>query len=263
MEAAGQILSSPALPSLDNDGTSITPIYGIVKIEAQNEEATLDTGEPLPIENHGTMNGQIAGLTFNRSGSGNLGIFAILGWAKVAGDLTSYTPKYDQTTDVRNISAETYAGAAGLTYRLIGDQKSTFAMGIFGGPAMIKSKSTSQIYHSAGITEVSTKLDINGYYLGLQFVIRLGGFRINPYLNVMGNPNPQCMKPEYKGDAYPFEQWNKCQNGEHGVDTFAVIAGSGINVGYGRFQFGLLQQGGTGTQALKAKPLIFSLRIGI
>jgi hypothetical protein len=264
MEAAGQVLSSPALPSLDNDGIfSISPLYGTVKIEGAEETSAMPDGTPLTIQNHGTVQGQVAGLTLNYSGKGDLGYFAIAAWSKVNGDMASNISIFNADTDVRNISAESTIGALGLTYRLIGDAKSMFAMGVFGGPAVIKSKTSSEIYHTGGVTKVTVNPDITGYYLGFQFTLRFGEFHINPYLNILGNPNPQCLKPEYAGAAFPSAQWNTCDNGEHGVSTFAVLAGNGINVGYGRFQFGVATQGGTGTQSLKTTPLMFSFRIGL
>jgi hypothetical protein len=264
MEAAGQVLSSPALPSLDNDAVfSISPLAGTVKVEGVDESDSLPDGSTLSLQNRGTVNGQVAGLTLNYSGKGDLGFFAITAWSKVQGDMASYNQTFSVNTDVRNISAETYVGAIGLTYRLVGSAKSKFALGIFGGPAFIKSKTTSDIYHSAGVTSVTVNPDISGYYLGLQFTIRIGEFHINPYVNMLGNPNSQCLVPSYSGADYPTAQWNKCANGEHGLTTFAVLAGSGINIGYGRFQFGVATQGGTGSPSLKTTPLLFSFRIAL
>lgn len=254
------MLSSPALPSLDNDGVfSISPLYGTVKIEGRDENTTLTDGTAVTIQNQGTVKGQVAGLTFNYAGKGDLGYFAITAWSKVNGDMAS--SNFNINTDVRNISAESYIGAIGLTYRFIGDAKSRFAMGVFGGPALITSKTSSDIYHSGGITKVTVNPDITGYYLGFQFTLRIGEFHINPYLNLLGNFNSQCIKPQYGGAAYPSGQWNKCDNGDHGLSTIAVLAGNGINIGYGRFQIGVATQGGTATQSLKTTPLMFSFRI--
>lgn len=263
MEAAGQILSSPALPSLDNENMSLTPLVGIVTMEGITEEASLENGDPLRIENRGTVKGQIAGLSFNYSTKGDVGYFALLGMGRVEGDMASYIGAFSTTSDVRNISAQSLVGAVGLTYRLIGDQKSKFAMGIFAGPAFIKSTTTSQVHHDSGVTKVTVNPDISGYYFGLQFAFRFGFLRINPYMNILGNPGVQCLKPEYSGDTYPTQQYNRCDNGEHGVSTFAVLGGSGINVGYGRFQIGLVQSGGTGQQSMKTTPLLLSFRVSL
>lgn len=258
MEAAGQILSSPALPSLDNNGKSLSPLVGIVTMEGIREEGTLANGDPLIIDNSGTVNGQLAGLTFNHSGKGDLGFFGMLGYSKVTGEIKSVISTFAYTTDVRDISAQSLVGAAGLTYRLIGDDKSTFAMGVFGGPAFISSEASANIHHDTGVTKVTTKPNISGVYFGLQLALRFGKFRINPYMNVLGNSDPQCIKPDYSGDAYATAQYNRCDNGEAGVMTFAVLGGTGINIGYGRFQFGLVQTGGTGQQSLKSTPILFS-----
>ncbi|UOF02459.1 hypothetical protein [Bdellovibrio reynosensis] len=263
MEAAGQILSSPALPSLDNDGKSLSPLVGTVKMEGIREEGTLANGDPLIVENSGTVTGHVAGLTFNYSGKGDLGFFGMLGYSKVQGEMSSTVSTFAYTTDVRDISAQSLVGAAGLTYRLIGDDKSTFTLGVFGGPAFISSEASANIHHDTGITKVTTKPNISGMYFGLQLAFRFGKFRINPYLNALGNSDPQCIKPDYSGADYAVGEYNRCDDGTPGVTTFALIGGSGINIGYGRFQFGLVQSGGTGTQSLKTTPLMLSFRASL
>jgi hypothetical protein len=265
MEAVGQVLSSPALPSLDNDGRfSITPVLGIMKIEGVDYSSTNQTtGVSSNNEVRGNANGKVAGMTFNFTGSGDLGYFAIAAWSKVEGEISTKYSGSSITNEVRNISAESYIAAAGITYRLMGDAKSTFAMGLFGGPALIRSKTSADIYHTAGITNTRVDPNISAAYLGIQFTIRLGEFRINPYANVLGSLDVQCLKPQYSGSPYVTSTYNTCDDGTQGVSTLAMIAGAGINVGYGRFQFGLITKGGSPSPGLKTTPLMLSLRISL
>jgi hypothetical protein len=265
LEAVGQVLSSPALPSLDNDGRfSITPVLGIVKIEGV-DYTTVNLSNNVTSNNevHGTTNGQVAGLTFNYSGSGDVGLFAIGAWSKVTGEMSLKPSGTSVTTDTREILGESYIAAAGLTYRFIGDAKSKFAMGVFGGPALIKSKTSANIYHSGGVTKTSVDPDLSGVYVGMQFTVRLGEFRINPYVNLLGNFNAECLQPQYSGSTYSASTYNTCNNGNRGVTALAMMAGAGINVGYGRFQFGLITKGGSSSSGLKATPLMLSFRISL
>lgn len=265
LEAVAQVLSSPALPSLDNDGKfSITPVIGTVKIEGVDyTSVTTGTGAVNNNEVRGTANGHIAGMTFNYSGAGDFGFFAIGAFSKVTGSMTLKPTGTSVSVETRDIEGESYIGAAGVTYRLIGDAKSKFAMGLFGGPAIIQSKSSGNIHHTSGITKTRLDPQLSGAYIGIQFTVRMGEFRINPYANVLGNFNVECMKPEYVGASYAPASYNRCSSGEAGVTTLPMMAGAGINVGYGRFQFGLVTQGGSASSGLKATPLMLSLRISL
>ena len=262
-EAAAQIFSSPALPSLDNEGASITPLFGVVTMEGVDETAMVQDGPEFTIHNKGEIKGNVAGLSFNFSGQGDLGFFATAAWTKVSGEMhSSYDHVVSVVNDIRDISAETYIGVVGLNYRLVGTAKSFFALGVFGGPAMISSKTSAKFVHADG-TSTNVKLDpeTTAAYIGLQMMFRPGNFRINPYLNLLGNTSVGCYKPTYEGDPYPAGQYNQCMNGEPGVSAFAGIVGAGINVGYGRFNFGLVQSASGTNQAFKSKPLVFSLRV--
>lgn len=262
MEAVGQVLSSPALPSLDNDGFSITPLYGIVKMEGVDETVTSEGLGESVYENRGELKGDIAGLTFNYSGKGDLGVFLTTAWSRVDGDMQ--TSAFGNTSDVRDISAQSFVGALGLTYRAVGTDKSTFALGLFGGPAYISSTTSAKFFHEDGtVTKVTLNPKMNAIYFGLQLMFRFGEFRLNPFLNLLGNPSVGCEKPTYEGDPYPIAQYNRCMNGDPGISTIAAIGGSGINIGYGRFQLSLIQIGGSGSQSLKSTPLMISYRIGL
>jgi hypothetical protein len=269
LEAAAQVFSSPALPSLDNEGFSITPLYGTVTVSGQNETATIESGgqtSSIDISNEGELKGDVAGLSLNYSGKGDLGFFVFIAGSRVNGDMTTTTvgAALNTATKIRDISAQSTIETFGLNWRFIGDAKSKFAMGIFGGPAFVQSK-TSATFDQADGTSTKVLLDPNlsALYLGLQMMFRLGEFRINPYLNLLASTSEKCEQPTYEGDPYPVGQYNRCQNGEKGVDTRAGIYGSGINAGYGRFQFGLISEGGGTNGAFKAKALMFSYRIGI
>jgi hypothetical protein len=262
MEAVAQVLSSPALPSLDNEGLSATPLFGTVQMEGVDETVTLMNGTSATYTNRGELKGDVAGLTLNYSGNGDLGFFLTTAWAQVGGDMRSTI--LSSTFDVRDISAESYVGAIGAQYRVVGTAKSSFAMGIFGGPAYISSKTSEHFIQSNGsTTKVELDPQLQAFYFGLQMMIRFKEFRINPYLNVLESSNKTCQLPSYTGDPYPLAQYNICQNGDHGIDTMTALAGTGVNVGYGRFQIGLLQFGGSTTQSLKATRLMFSYRIGL
>jgi hypothetical protein len=262
MEAVGQVLSSPALPSLDNEGFSVTPLYGTVSMEGVDETVILMDGTETTYENRGELKGDIAGLTLNYSGDGDLGFFITAAGARVGGDMKSSI--LGTNFDVRDVSAQSYVSALGAQYRVVGTAKSIFAMGIFGGPAIIQSKTSATFVQNNGdTTKVTLDPNLQGIYFGLQLMLRFGEFRVNPYMNFLGNPNGTCQVPSYEGAAYPTAQYNTCSNGEHGIDTFATTGGSGINVGYGRFQFGILQWGGTGSPSLRTTRLMFSYRIGL
>lgn len=266
LEAASQVFSSPALPSLDNEGFSITPLYGTVTVEGVNETATVDPGGTIDITNEGELKGDVAGLSVNYSGKGDLGFFIFVAASRVQGDMTttSVGEISSTTSNIRDISAQSTIETLGLNWRFAGNAKSKSAMGLFGGPAFIQSKTSARFDQADGTsTKVILNPDLSGIYLGLQAMFRWSEFRLNPYLNVLFSPSQRCVVPTYEGDPYPVGQYNTCQNGEHGVDTVAFLHGIGINGGYGRFQFGLASQGGGSNGALKAKALMFSFRIGI
>jgi hypothetical protein len=262
-EAAAQVFSSPALPSLDNEGNSLTPVYGTVKMEgADVDVTTTDTGANSTVYNSGEIKGEVAGLTFNHSGQGDLAFFAMAAWSRVSGDMTSIFE--GRTTEVHDISAQSYIGVAGLSYRVVGTAKSFYALGLFAGPAFINAKTSVRIQQSDGkSTTVTLNPETQAAYVGMQMMFRPGLFRINPYLNILANTKFSCYQPTYEGDAYPDSQYNLCQNGDRGVTAFAGLVGVGINIGYGRFQFGLVHTGSGGDPSLKSTSLVLSFRIGL
>jgi hypothetical protein len=262
IEATAQIFSSPALPSLDNDGASISPIYGTVKMEGQNEIWNSSTTGDYRVENNGEIRGEVAGLAYNYSGKGDFGFFATAAWSRVEGDMVSSSPT--ESFDLRDITAQNYVGVFGVNYRAVGTDKSFFALGFFGGPAFISAKTSSRIVYLNGTsTKVTLNPDTSALYLGMQMMFRKGNFRLNPYVNILGNTNMECYKPTYEGAPYVAAQHTRCSNGETGVSTVAVLAGAGLNVGYGRLNFGLWSVAGGANGSLKSTPLIFSLRIGL
>ena len=96
--------------------------------------------------------------------------------------------------------------------------------------------------------------------MGTQMTFRFGNFRLNPYVNLMTTLDFDCLKPTYEGDPYPNRYYNRCENGENGINSYAGIFGAGINAGYGRFIFGLTSTASGFNQAFKSKPLMLSFR---
>jgi hypothetical protein len=253
VEATSQAFASPPLPSLDGDGRRITPMFGIVTIEGVDDSSDYQSGS-----NHSVYDGQVhaklESLSYSSTGRGDLGYFVILSGTQVTGAMNSTDS--EGTYKVTDIASSGYMATAGASYRLIGSDKSIFALGLFGGPGYMSVAATETVLQPIAIqpghpqVNVSFNSDFYGLYYGMQFLFRVGQFRINPYLATFADTSPRCRKNlSIQGTA---SITSLCESGEEGFGVSGSLWAVGLNLGYGGFSLNVYSQAFTVTRYLKA-----------
>ena len=258
IEAIAQAFASPALPSLDGDGQKLTPMFGVVTITGVDDSGDLPPGTNTSIYN-GQVKGNVASLTYASVGKGDFGYFVVFAGTKLTGG--SMTAKWSSGTDtVTNISATGYTATAALSYRLIGSEKSIFALGLFAGPAYMSVSATENVVQAGG-TPASVSFDgsFHGLYYGLQLELRIADFKLNPYLTSYTDLGDHCRQDLNVQSQLPVT--SLCLGGQPGYDIDTTMWGVGINVGYGPFTLNVDSEGNGVHRYLKAKS--YALSYGI
>jgi hypothetical protein len=239
VEATAQVFASPALPSLDNEVRRLTPMVGLVSVKGVDDTADIPPGQSTSVYD-GELKGNLASLTFSSSGNGDFGYFVVFAGTKLFGAMTS---TYGGKTDyVKDISSTGYTGIAGASYRMIGDAKSGFALGVFAGPGAMSVKSNQTVVQSDATTaNVSTDSKFYGVYGGIQLLFRLSQFRINPYVTTFKDLTDHCRNDvTVQGNALLTAY---CINGQQGFEVDASILGVGLNIGNGPFNLNVYSEG--------------------
>jgi hypothetical protein len=259
------LLVSPALPSLDGGKFIISPQIGTTEAIADGSDATTGPNGTTGTYNYkGNLKGNLAGLSLTVNTKGDFGYFLFLYGINVSGEYTGTMDDEQVVLTLRNIKSTGYVGVAGINYRIVGDDQSTFAMGTFAGPSIANVTSSLDFNYPAlnkpGTSTLDTSLP--GLFFGFQFMWRMGKFRINPYL--VGNidlASDTCKPLKLDQDDPSILMSLQCYGGKSpGVDVENNFAGTGLNVGYGGFKFNLYAQNAREYYPLKVSS--FSLSYG-
>jgi len=263
-KAVGLVLLTSPLPSLDGGGkVMLTPSGGIMKVATTNDHAAdLDALNPgFKFRYYGEATGQNAGLTLSFYLSDDFSFYALVGGAKLSGEYSKTVndvPEHKLT----EFSGQTIAGALGLQYRLVGNDTSTFALGLFAGPMYYSSESKAKyqkISSGPGITDVSAKPTGIGALLGMRMMFRIGGFRINPYLKMMGDLGDMCKKVDFSGGPVNSNDYT-CDDKPGYIGAPAFAGGLGLLIGYKSFMISVA----TSTDdSSELRPESTSLSLGI
>ncbi|WP_413287929.1 hypothetical protein [Bdellovibrio sp. HCB337] len=230
------ILSAP-FPSLDGGQNEVTPQYGTIQTELINKPGVTDT--TTPVANYsGVSKGQSAGFGLTFPSKKDLSYFFYVTGSSQTGE---FNITYDSAATVRytDFKASGAAAFAAAQYRLVGDAKSTFALGVFGGPGYYSFQSSLNYDQvGSGPTPSDVKFDPSGIGVltGLQMVFRVGKFRINPYFLVFNGIGDACHKVSLTGGQLGDSSF-KCG----GNDGYAAVppgfGGLGLALGYQALRF--------------------------
>ncbi len=265
-EAFSQLLLAPPFPDLDGGSLTFTPLIGIVKVKASNDQADeLDALNPgNKFRYAGEVKGHNAGLGVTVPTTSDFGFFGFVVGSKLKGDFTALN-NGEEIETMKDIETTGAAVVLGAQYRLIGDDESFFAMGIFGGPGYYQIKSKMN-YTNVGLTsdnKNTVKFDPSGLgaMLGLQFMFRIWNFRINPYLLAFAETSDSCKKIDISATATLSEANYTCGGKTgHYDDPFATI-GTGLIVGYKSLRINLAVQGASATSYVEGEAT--NLSVGI
>ena len=233
---AQQLLAGPPLPNLDGEGTTATAQIGYAQALLQ-DSTTVVGGSQFTY--NGEVKGNTGGLALTHSGKSDLGFFLFAIGSGVKGDVQTQidgTPDYT----LKNITSDSYALAAGATYRLIGDAKSKFALGVLGGPAYVKIQSKLSFVPPSGMSAPTVDYTMEpttyGWYQGLQFVLRMGAFRFNPYMVMMVPLSDSCQPIQTSDGTSANSMTCKDTSRTGHADFFTRLVGLGLFIGYGGFR---------------------------
>ena len=235
---AQRLLAAPPLPSLDGEGFTIAPQYGYIEADLSDSFTSDSSGHQMRFE--GRAAGNTLGLSFSGSNKSGWGFYLFGVGSKISGNSKTFQDGVN-TYDIKDVEATSIAGATGLTYRILGSDKSTFALGLFGGPAAINVTSTSIFETTPAIGSSYAKYHFDpkfyGALQGLQLVARFGAFRVNPYLLYFATANEACQSITSEPGATKPSSELTC-GGEPGkLETFGSFPAVGLFLGYGSFRF--------------------------
>lgn len=233
---AQELLVSPPIPDLEGGKTTVSPQIGYMTAKVDGSEMGVDpdSGTEVNMTYKGDIKGVSAAIGLSSPSSGRLGWFGIFGGDSLTGDIKVEMMDMPAGT-VKDIKTQSFAFAAGPSYRFIGEAKSDFAAGIFFGPAAIKVKSTFTT--DTNNTEYTLDDTIYGAYGGLQLKARVGSLVINPYALYMHELSPKCKKMTVSGSAMDF--YGLCP-GEPAtanlVEMKSSFSGVGLFLGWNAFR---------------------------
>ncbi len=220
---ARKLFAAPPLPNLDGGGVTVSLLYGYV--EAKSKLSVFSsTGEP--VASTGGASGNTAGISVSIPTKSDFGYFFFGIGNKITGDV-SVTQSGVETYRISNIQSDNFAGAAGLSYRWIGTDKSTFALAPFIGPYFMQIHSKSDFVPSTGIgggspTGFSVDPTMYGLFEGIQMILRLGPLRINPYFLGSHDLSKRCRDVRVQGPATPYS-----------CELDGTMVGAGLFLGLG------------------------------
>lgn len=235
--AAQDLLISPPLPSLENGGGQrATPQVGYMSAKTEGSED--GSAQSSAYSFKGELKGYSAGFGFTSPPRGRAGAFAMLAVSSLQGEITATDPAGANLFTLSDMTSQVIAGAAGISYRFIGDSNSSVAMGYFLGPAFMSIQSSFKA-SSAG-SSVGTIYQLNpliyGAYGGLQLKLRMGKFLINPYALYFYDATDKCKSFEGEAAAMPGLCDGKPE--VHGsIDLNSKFYGYGLFLGYRKVRF--------------------------
>ena len=255
------IISAP-LPSLDGGSFTITPQYGVIKTQLVDKPGLFETEIPKP-SHSGEVNGTSAGLGLTFASKSDLSFFIYGTGAQQTGD---FQIAYDTAPTVHytDFKVKAVTAFAAAQYRLVGDEKSGFAMGLFAGPGIYNFDS-SLVYDQEGPGPAASTVEFNpsgtGMLTGLQMMFRAGGLRLNPYLMGFTNLGEACQEVEISTGQLNPSQFT-CGGKEGYAEVPKGFGGVGIKLGYKSLLFNAF----TMLPAQEVTPIkvtSYSLSIGI
>ena len=245
---AQNLMGSPPLPSLEGGSVTLSPQYGYVEVKAVGEYSV----NSVPYTYSGTTKGNTFGLSLSGSSKGGWGFFVYAGYSRIGGEVESASAAGEKGDGIMEIKAESTGAAAAITYRLIGTEKSTFALGVFTGPGYIgvKSSGVYDAHPPSGGATGQAKYEFNptstGAFSGVQLAWRLGDFLINPYLTVFASPSSVCQPMEYETISGEInDSYFQCMNQKKMLAVFPSFVSIGMFLGYKTFRFSLFSSTGT------------------
>ncbi len=194
---AQELLVSPPIPNLEGGRTTYSPQTGYMVAKVVGD----DTQPGSVVSYRGEVKGLSGALGVSSPSSGRLGWFGIVGGDSLTGEIeVGLTGQ--PTARIENIKTQSFAFAAGPSYRFIGESKSPFSAGAFLGPAAIKVSST---FNVSGSNTIYTLDDtIYGAYGGVQLKFRVDNLVINPYFLYMHDLSPSCKTMTLSDSAAGF-----------------------------------------------------------
>lgn len=228
---AQELLASPPLPSLESGGgITFAPQIGTSKVTTEDTkyfEATTAPSAPAYMQYHtGELKGNSAALSLSGPPHGQLGWFAFAVGSQLSGDVHAYQGS-SPTFSLIHIKTTVIGGAAGISYRFIGESNSPFAMGFFFGPAFMNVRSSFDLVQHDVVTadqKYSMNPTLSAAYSGLQLKMRFKKFLINPYFLYMKELNQKCKEINLENGTSPC------------VELDTSFTGYGMYLGYGAFR---------------------------
>jgi hypothetical protein len=232
------IATSSPLPNLDGNGFVLTPQYGILKTELLDKPGVTDIYTPKPSYS-GAVNGTSIGLAVTLPSRGDFGFFLYGATAQQSGD---FKIDYDiaPTVNYTDFNASGTFYFAAVQYRAIGDDKSRFALGVFAGPGYYAFRSRVT-YNQVNATLPASTVTFNpsgiGPLLGLQLMVRLGNFRINPYMMGFTGATDKCQPIDIPAGGQLEKDLFTCEGKTASAEAPTGFGGLGLIVGYKNLRF--------------------------
>ena len=223
------ILAAPPLPNFEkSDMTTVTFQEGYV------------TGQLLNLESsqlyYGNLYGSSTGVGFTSPSFGAFSAFAMVATSKLTGTIYGLSSDHTQEWWLRNLTTTTTAFTAGLAVRLIGDNTSPFAAGIFVGPTFMNMASRFH-FDVPSISFLSkdyvSEPHSQGVTVGAIVKLRVHNVMVMPYGLSLIETTDKCKSftTPNSGDVWPA-----CNGDDRKASLPVSFNAVGVNVGYRDFQ---------------------------
>ena len=255
------MLAAPPLPSLESSGRPEVMVQASAVGARNSGEVYGSTGIHV-YDYIGAFNGSSYGLGFSTPSYGRFGFFLLALSNQVDGSMDTYQANRKYIITIENITTRGYAGAAGVSYRLIGEAKSPFAVGIFLGPGYMKFENEYEgCQTGVGCQKYSTKPEFYGAYGGLQMKYRWNKAQVIPYVLHFRDTSDSCKKYTTKViysnsycDADSSRLYYMTMNGS--------FTGYGLILGYGNFKLNVYSKATRDEDTSAVKTSSYTLSYG-
>ncbi len=184
LSSTQSLLAAPPLPSLETNEKFVISVQGgYVSGHAEGDDYSTRQSAY-----RGNFYGESFGLGLTSSSYKNLSYFGMLVGNTLGGELSGTSTDGKQISWWRNMSTQGVDAMAGAQYRIYGERRSPFVLGIFAGPVWISLKSSFQpeyVNPSSGAVTLGDKYHADptmyGVMAGVQGKIRLNSFLFSPY----------------------------------------------------------------------------------
>ncbi len=238
--ASEHLLADPPLPDLSKSARPEATL-GASYLAANLNSA----GSVSQTYYSGHFSGESISLGYKFTGSRNVGYFVFLAGSSIKGSSNLGSTSF--VTSLNDFNTSTFVGMMGLSYRILGADRSPLALGLLTGIGGSTFSSSFNVSSTGDTSSVSygAKPTIYGAMAGAQIAMHFGKIFINPYALYFQELSKKCKAYSTSNtadDGSGFDSTCFASTGPRTIGLSASFFAYGANVGYDNFTLNIYSQ---------------------